>query len=127
MAATKYVDLLIPRGGPSHQAVKKKSQGSCHRTGVGDCHVYVDKYANPDGDTDCHQCQNTATSVCNLAESLVVHADVRKTALLGKSYFKEFRLLSSVQDETDSTELMEKLYDFTRRFLTEFSWLYYVC
>ena len=47
MAATKYVDLLIPRGGARLiQTVKEKAKVPVIETGVGNCHIYVDKYAN---------------------------------------------------------------------------------
>ena len=49
MAATKYVDLLIPRGGARLiQTVKEKAKVPVIETGVGNCHIYVDKYANLD-------------------------------------------------------------------------------
>ena len=49
MVATKYVDLLIPRGGARLiQTVKEKAKVPVIETGVGNCHIYVDKYANWD-------------------------------------------------------------------------------
>ena len=42
MVATKYVDLLIPRGGARLiQTVKEKAKVPVIETGVGNCHIYV--------------------------------------------------------------------------------------
>ena len=78
MAATKYVDLLIPRGGARLiQTVKEKAKVPVIETGVGNCHIYVDKYANLDMATQIViNAKTQRPSVCNAAESLVVHADI---------------------------------------------------
>lgn len=78
MAATKYVDLLIPRGGARLiQTVKEKAKVPVIETGVGNCHIYVDKFANLDMATQIViNAKTQRPSVCNAAESLVVHADI---------------------------------------------------
>lgn len=78
MAATKYVDLLIPRGGARLiQTVKEKAKVPVIETGVGNCHIYVDKYANLDMATQIViNAKTQRPSVCNAAESLVVHDDI---------------------------------------------------
>lgn len=78
IAATKYVDLLIPRGGARLiQTVKEKAKVPVIETGVGNCHIYVDKYANLDMATQIVvNAKTQRPSVCNAAESLVVHADI---------------------------------------------------
>ena len=78
MVATKYVDLLIPRGGARLiQTVKEKAKVPVIETGVGNCHIYVDKYANLDMATQIViNAKTQRPSVCNAAESLVVHADI---------------------------------------------------
>ena len=78
MAATEYVDLLIPRGGARLiQTVKDKAKVPVIETGVGNCHIYVDKYANLDMATQIViNAKTQRPSVCNAAESLVVHADI---------------------------------------------------
>ena len=78
MAATEYVDLLIPRGGARLiQTVKEKAKVPVIETGVGNCHIYVDKYANLDMATQIViNAKTQRPSVCNAAESLVVHADI---------------------------------------------------
>ena len=78
MVATKYVDLLIPRGGARLiQTVKEKAKVPVIETGVGNCHIYVDKFANLDMATQIViNAKTQRPSVCNAAESLVVHADI---------------------------------------------------
>ena len=78
MAATEYVDLLIPRGGARLiQTFKEKAKVPVIETGVGNCHIYVDKYANLDMATQIViNAKTQRPSVCNAAESLVVHADI---------------------------------------------------
>ena len=83
MAATKYIDLLIPRGGARLiQTVKEKAKVPVIETGVGNCHIYVDKYANLDMATQIViNAKTQRPSVCNAAESLVVHADIAEDFL----------------------------------------------
>ena len=83
MAATKYVDLLIPRGGARLiQTVKEKAKVPVIETGVGNCHIYVDKYADLDMATQIViNAKTQRPSVCNAAEYLVVHADIAEDFL----------------------------------------------
>ena len=124
MAATKYVDLLIPRGGARLiQTVKEKAKVPVIETGVGNCHIYVDKYANLDMATQIViNAKTQRPSVCNAAESLVVHADIVEEFLphlekaISKVQAVEFRA-----DET-ALKLMEKAVpaspeDFATEFL----------
>lgn len=78
MTARGLVDLIIPRGGAGLiNAVVEGSTVPVIETGVGNCHVYVDKSA--DIDTAVNIVVNSKTqrvSVCNAAESLVVHQDI---------------------------------------------------
>ena len=78
MRARGLVDVIIPRGGASLIAnVVENSQVPVIETGVGNCHVYVD--ADVDVDTAVAVVLNSKTqrpSVCNAAESMLVHADV---------------------------------------------------
>lgn len=99
MAATEYVDLLIPRGGARLiQTVKDKAKVPVIETGVGNCHIYVDKYANLDMATQIViNAKTQRPSVCNAAESLVVHADIASDFLpqlekaISKVHAVEFR------------------------------------
>ena len=78
MTARGLVDLLIPRGGAELiQTVVTSSTVPVIETGVGNCHVYVDAAA--DLDKALAIVLNAKTqrpSVCNAAESLLVHSDL---------------------------------------------------
>ncbi len=83
MAARGLVDVLIPRGGAG--LIKSVVEGSIVpviETGVGNCHVYVDAAA--DIDKAINIIVNSKTqrvSVCNAAETLLVHADIAQEFL----------------------------------------------
>ena len=124
MAATKYVDLLIPRGGARLiQTVKEKAKVPVIETGVGNCHIYVDKYANLDMATQIViNAKTQRPSVCNAAESLVVHADIAEEFL--PNLEKAISKIQSVEFRADerALKLMEKavpasLEDFATEFL----------
>ena len=78
MRARGLVDVLIPRGGANLiRSVVEESTVPVIETGVGNCHVYVD--ADADFDTALSILLNAKVSrpsVCNAAETLLVHADV---------------------------------------------------
>ncbi|MDO5503114.1 MAG: glutamate-5-semialdehyde dehydrogenase [Actinomycetia bacterium] len=78
MTARGLVDLLIPRGGAALiQSVVTGSTVPVIETGIGNCHVYVD--AEADLDKALAIVLNSKTqrpSVCNAAESLLVHEDL---------------------------------------------------
>src|SRR4051795_6797356 len=78
MRARGLVDVLIPRGGAGLiRSVVEESTVPVIETGVGNCHVYVDKDADLDRALDIVLNAKThRTSVCNAAESLLVHAAV---------------------------------------------------
>jgi glutamate-5-semialdehyde dehydrogenase len=75
MRARGLVDVLIPRGGASLiQAVVTESQVPVIETGVGNCTVYVDAAADLDMAVDIVLDSKTSRpSVCNAAETLLVH------------------------------------------------------
>ena len=78
MRARGLVDVLIPRGGAALIAsVVEGSTVPVIETGVGNCHVYVDTAADLDKALAIVLNAKThRTSVCNAAESLLVHADL---------------------------------------------------
>jgi gamma-glutamyl phosphate reductase len=124
MAATKYVDLLIPRGGARLiQTVKEKAKVPVIETGVGNCHIYVDKYANLDMATQIViNAKTQRPSVCNAAESLVVHADIAEDFL--PNLEKAISKVQAVEFRADerALKLMEKAVpaspeDFATEFL----------
>ena len=83
MEAVGYVDLLIPRGGAG--LIKACTEGAkvpCIQTGTGICHIYVDKAA--DQEMALNIIENAKTSrpsVCNAAESCLVHKDIAEEFL----------------------------------------------
>ncbi len=78
MRARGHVDVLIPRGGAGLiRSVVEESTVPVIETGVGNCHVYVDRAADLDKALAIVVNAKThRTSVCNAAESLLVHAEV---------------------------------------------------
>ncbi len=83
MRLDDYIDCLIPRGGPSLiAAIKEHATVPYVIDGDGNCHVYVD--ASADLEMAAAIVVNSKTqrpSVCNAAESLLVHASVAETFL----------------------------------------------
>ncbi|TDO47396.1 glutamate-5-semialdehyde dehydrogenase [Kribbella sp. VKM Ac-2527] len=78
MQARGLVDVLIPRGGAGLiQTVVTESTVPVIETGVGNCHIYVDEDADLDlALTILLNAKTQRPSVCNAAESLLVHASV---------------------------------------------------
>jgi len=78
MRARGLVDVLIPRGGAGLiRSVVEESTVPVIETGVGNCHVYVDRAADLDKALAIVVNAKThRTSVCNAAESLLVHAAI---------------------------------------------------
>jgi glutamate-5-semialdehyde dehydrogenase len=78
MRARGLVDVLIPRGGAGLiRSVVEESTVPVIETGVGNCHVYVDAAADLDmAERIVLNAKTHRTSVCNAAESLLVHQDV---------------------------------------------------
>ncbi len=78
LTARGFVDVIIPRGGAELiNSVVENATVPVIETGVGNCHVYVD--ADADVETAVAILLNAKTqrpSVCNAAESLLVHADI---------------------------------------------------
>ena len=81
MRARGLVDVLIPRGGADLiKSVVEESTVPVIETGVGNCHVYVDAAADLEmalADR-CSTRRRQRPSICNTAESLLVHADSRR-------------------------------------------------
>ncbi len=72
----EYIDLAIPRGGEGLiRRVSSEAKMPVIKHYAGNCHVYIDKAADPDlavGITVNSKCQRLG--VCNAAESLVIHS-----------------------------------------------------
>lgn len=83
MRLNRYIDLLIPRGGAGLiRTVVENSTIPVIETGTGNCHVYVDEYA--DFDMALNIIDNAKTQrlgVCNACESLVIHSKIAESFL----------------------------------------------
>ncbi|MFL0252190.1 glutamate-5-semialdehyde dehydrogenase [Clostridium neuense] len=83
MRLNDYIDVIIPRGGGNLiRNVVQNSTVPVIQTGVGNCHVYVDKAA------DFKMAENIIVnakvqrpSTCNAMETLLVHKDIAKDFL----------------------------------------------
>jgi glutamate-5-semialdehyde dehydrogenase len=78
ITARGLVDLVIPRGGAGLiSAVVEQATVPTIETGVGNCHVYVDAAADlDDAERIVLNAKTRRPSVCNTAETVLVHADV---------------------------------------------------
>lgn len=78
MKLDKYVDVLIPRGGAGLiKSVVEHSTIPVIETGTGNCHIYVDKYADLEKAIPIIiNAKTQRIGVCNACESLVVHKEV---------------------------------------------------
>lgn len=83
MTMRGYIDVLVPRGGADLiKAVVENSKVPVIETGVGNCHVYVEKDADLERAVDIvinAKCQRPG--VCNAEEKLLVHKDVAESFL----------------------------------------------
>lgn len=79
MGLRDYVDLLIPRGsGGLIQSVIENATVPTLETGVGNCHLYIDKEADIQMALSIFENVKTSrTGVCNAMESLLIHRDVQ--------------------------------------------------
>lgn len=73
----QHIDVLIPRGGASLiNAVVNNATVPVLETGVGNCHLYVDKEADVNKALSIIiNAKTDRPAVCNAAETLIVHQD----------------------------------------------------
>ena len=78
MRMNTYIDVLIPRGGAGLiQTVVKNSTVPVIETGTGNCHIYVDAFADLQMAVEIiDNAKTQRLGVCNACESLVIHEDV---------------------------------------------------
>lgn len=83
MKLNDYVDVLIPRGGAGLiRAVVENSTIPVIETGTGNCHVYVDEYADFEKALNIiYNAKTQRIGVCNACESLVVHEKIKDAFL----------------------------------------------
>lgn len=83
MKMNEYIDVLIPRGGNGLiQTVVNNSTVPVIETGTGNCHIYVDEYAEIDMAVSIIENAKTQRyGVCNACESLVIHEKIASDVL----------------------------------------------
>lgn len=83
MKLNQYIDVLIPRGGAGLiRTVVNESTIPVIETGTGNCHVYVDEFADIDMAKEIiFNAKTQRLGVCNACESLVIHRDVAAKAI----------------------------------------------
>ncbi len=74
----KALDVLIPRGGAGLiNSVVENARVPIIQTGVGNCHIYVDKTCDMEMAVDIvNNAKTSKPSVCNALETLLVHKDI---------------------------------------------------
>lgn len=83
MKLNQYIDVLIPRGGTDLiQTVIENSTIPVIETGTGNCHIYVDEFADIEMAVEIiDNAKTQRMGVCNACESLVVHANIADKAV----------------------------------------------
>lgn len=83
MKLNQYVDVLIPRGGAGLiRSVVENSTIPVIETGTGNCHIYVDEYADLDQALPIIiNAKTQRIGVCNACESLVIHRALKDSFL----------------------------------------------
>lgn len=78
MRLNRYIDVLIPRGGAGLiKTVVENSTIPVIETGPGNCHVYVDEFADFTMALDIiDNAKTQRLGVCNTCESLVLHSKI---------------------------------------------------
>jgi glutamate-5-semialdehyde dehydrogenase len=83
MKLNKYLDVLIPRGGADLiSTVVENSTVPVIETGVGNCHVYIDEFADPEKAVAITvNAKTQRPGVCNAAETLLIHERISRSLL----------------------------------------------
>ncbi len=103
MRLNGYVDVLIPRGGAGLiNSVVQNSTVPVIETGVGNCHVYVDKSADEKKAIDIIvNAKTSRPSVCNALETLLLHKDLSEEFYL--------KLYDALKEKNVEIRVCEKL------------------
>ena len=107
MQMNDYIDVLIPRGSAGLiKAVVENSTIPVIETGTGNCHVYVDKAADIEKAIPIViNAKTQRIGVCNSAESLIVHEDIKEKFLpLFEKAMKEHNV--EIRGDEESRSLM---------------------
>lgn len=117
MRLKEYVDLLIPRGGAGLiRSVVENSTIPVIETGTGNCHIYVDEYADLNKAIPIIiNAKTQRIGVCNACESLVIHEAVKdaflpELAKALKEYSVEIRGDEKITQVIDCVPATEKDY-----------------
>jgi glutamate-5-semialdehyde dehydrogenase len=105
MKMNGYVDVLIPRGSAGLiRAVVENSTIPVIETGTGNCHIYVDRDADLDKAIPIIiNAKTQRIGVCNAAESLIVHEDIKEKFLpLFADAMKQHKVEVRADDESRS-------------------------
>ncbi len=83
MRLNGYIDVLIPRGGAGLiKTVVETSTLPVIETGTGNCHIYVDEFADIEmAKNIIINAKTQRLGVCNACESLVVNSAIAETAI----------------------------------------------
>lgn len=83
MKLNGYIDVLIPRGGAGLiRSVVNNATVPVIETGTGNCHIYIDEYADLKKATDITvNAKVSRPAVCNAAESLLLSRKIAKSYL----------------------------------------------
>ena len=83
MGLTDYLDVLIPRGGAGLiKATVENAKVPVIETGTGNCHVYVDQFADLEmAKNIVFNGKTSRPSVCNAVESVLVHKNIAEKFL----------------------------------------------
>lgn len=105
----EYLDVLIPRGGAGLiQSVIEQSTVPVLETGVGNCHIFIDESAQKEmGISIALNAKTHRPSVCNAAESLLVH----------RNWPYQRELFASLQEagvEVRGDHTLSNSYDFVK-------------
>ena len=84
MKMNGLVDVLIPRGGAGLiKSVVENSTVPVIETGSGNCHIYIDEFADIDMAANIvFNAKTSRPSVCNACESVLVHKAVAEEAIV---------------------------------------------
>lgn len=83
MKMNQYIDVLIPRGSAGLiKSIVQNSTIPVIETGTGNCHIYVDEFADIDMAANIiYNAKTQRIGVCNACESLVIHSKILDKAL----------------------------------------------
>lgn len=78
MQMKEYLDVLIPRGGGNLiRAVVENARVPVIETGVGNCHIYADEFADLSMAAEIiFNAKTSRPSVCNAAETVLIHEKI---------------------------------------------------